>query len=745
MTGNLPILIEAQQVAVAKSRSNSLIGRGLSSIQSGVYTLAIADRDALYRKARDTYNCITDDGCNKCFDEFWMPEDLVELRATYETFKRLADVGYGKSYFPLFTFYDGGLGITENEERARCFAKMAFDWCFANQLLNDPEIWHDLGTLYRLANGTVTVLIRNDDVCYRMGAATKADYEQAVFWYRQAAEAGYATAMFSLCCMYAAGDEVEPDLDEALSWQIAAAEAGHIDAQYGLGMQYEHGNEQIKQDGEQAFYWYLQAAERDHLKALSFVADMSWYGYGLPDGDALALDWYRKQAEQGQIWAQWFLADAYRNGRGIDRDYVKAAYWYRQAAELGEPKAQWKLGLMYWGIPAVSLESEDVGSEYDLEQARNWLTKAAAEGMPDAQYDLAGLLLEIDEDEEAWLWMEAASDQGYGPAQLVRANRHAIDYVTEEERENLIDQAIAWYVERVEQGDAERQYEYALMHLRNEIPTASRSEGLYWLRKSADQNHRRACTALGRNLLNDRGEEATREAILWLEHAAELGDAWACNVLGDLYLLGHAGRIYEKQCRPQLVLPNSSLAVEWYERGIALGWRAVAYHLGCLYLDGKHLMQDAFLAEKWLLHAANAGNYSAQLVLGKEYASGLRLNRNAGQAIHWLAKASESLVSTGLILGKIYLEGDLVARDFNKAIQCLTHATESDTFRVAAMKIVEAFRADGRLSASEETEAQEWLANQAALAIRYYTEAAEFGNYKAKERLLELGIDWENH
>ena len=226
--------------------------------------------------------------------------------------------------------------------------------------------------------------------------------------------------------------------------------------------------------------------------------------------------------------------------------------------------------------------------------------------------------------------------------------------------------------------------------------------------------------------------------------------------------------------------PNSTIAVEWYECGISLGWRDIAYLLGRLYIDGEHLVQDAGLAEKWLLHAANAGHGSAQLVLGKEYASGLRLNRHAGLAIHWLTKASESATSTGLILGKIYLEGDLVARDFNKAIQWLTHATESNTFRVDAMKIVEAFRVDGRLSTSEETEAQKWLANQAALAadaiedsgehsvrlnlfhlaeiyelglgvgpdlqqaIRYYTEAAEYGSYKAKERLLELGIDWGN-
>ncbi|MDP2088168.1 MAG: tetratricopeptide repeat protein [Flavobacteriaceae bacterium] len=262
----------------------------------------------------------------------------------------------------------------------------------------------------------------------------------------------------------------------------------------------------------------------------------------------------------------------------------------------------------------------------------------------------------------------------------------------------------------MQRGDAERQYEYALMHLRDEIPAANRDEGLYWLRRSAEQDNQRACAILGRNLLNDSaGEEMTREAILWLEHSAELGDAWACEELGNLYLVGHAGGIHEKKPRHQLIQPNSGLAVEWYERGIALGWRAIAYSLGCLYLYGEHLMQDVCLAEKWLLHAAYAGSDSAQLVLGKEHASGLRLRRDSDAAIHWLTKASESRVSTGLVLGKIYLEGDLVARDFNKAIQWLTHAAGSDTFRVDAMNTVAELRVHAQLSASEETEAQELL------------------------------------
>lgn len=113
MTEKLPTLTETRQVAVAESRSNSLIGRGLSSIQSGAYILAIADRDALYRKARDDYNRITVDGRKSGWGDIWSTDEQVNLLSAFQVFQRLADVGYGKAYFPLSCFYAGGQHISE--------------------------------------------------------------------------------------------------------------------------------------------------------------------------------------------------------------------------------------------------------------------------------------------------------------------------------------------------------------------------------------------------------------------------------------------------------------------------------------------------------------------------------------------------------------------------------------------------------------------------------------------------------
>lgn len=46
-------------------------------------------------------------------------------------------------------------------------------------------------------------------------------------------------------------------------------------------------------------------------------------------------------------YAQSFLGDMYFFGQGIKKDVIKARYWYEKAAEQGIPEAQFNLAVMY--------------------------------------------------------------------------------------------------------------------------------------------------------------------------------------------------------------------------------------------------------------------------------------------------------------------------------------------------------------------------------------------------------------
>jgi TPR repeat protein len=112
----------------------------------------------------------------------------------------------------------------------------------------------------------------------------------------------------------------------------------------------------------------------------------------------------RLQAAQGDAWAQLNLGAAYDNGIGIERDIDKALHWYQQAAEQGLAEAQFNL--------AHLLVSEEISSV----AAAEWMRKAAGQGMADAQYLMGviyaeGIGVEAD-DEKAVAWLKKAIAQG---------------------------------------------------------------------------------------------------------------------------------------------------------------------------------------------------------------------------------------------------------------------------------------------------------------------------------------------
>jgi TPR repeat protein len=65
---------------------------------------------------------------------------------------------------------------------------------------------------------------------YANGQGVPKDDQQAVAWYRKAAEHGLADALYSLGLAYANGRGVPQDKTQALAWLRKAAEKGHIEA-----------------------------------------------------------------------------------------------------------------------------------------------------------------------------------------------------------------------------------------------------------------------------------------------------------------------------------------------------------------------------------------------------------------------------------------------------------------------------------------------------------------------------------
>ena len=129
------------------------------------------------------------------------------------------------------------------------------------------------------------------------------NYQEAVIWYRKAAELGYAKAQHQLGWCYENGRGVTKDYYEAFKLYSKAAEQGYAYSQCGLGVCYERG-------------------------------------YGVTKDYYEAVKWYKKSAEQGNPSAQYGLGWCYYYDRGVSQNKQEAKRWIQKAADQGNQQAK---------------------------------------------------------------------------------------------------------------------------------------------------------------------------------------------------------------------------------------------------------------------------------------------------------------------------------------------------------------------------------------------------------------------
>ena len=117
-----------------------------------------------------------------------------------------------------------------------------------------------------------------------------AKFEEAVKWYRKAAEQGDTQAQRNLGIMYSSGSGVVKDEAEAVKWWRKAGEKGDATAQRGLGGSYANGRG-IPKDETEAVKWWRKAAEQGETQAQHHLGLQYALGEGVPKDDVLAYKW----------------------------------------------------------------------------------------------------------------------------------------------------------------------------------------------------------------------------------------------------------------------------------------------------------------------------------------------------------------------------------------------------------------------------------------------------------------------
>ena len=228
--------------------------------------------------------------------------------------------------------------------------------------------------------------------CYQNGIGVEKNAENAVVWYKKAAEQGNAEAQCALGKCYYQAFGVEKNEKEARRWYEAAATQGNATAQYMIGRLYAELSY-----NEAAVKWYTKAAEQECPEAQCELGKCYETGDGVSKNEEKAVELYRKAAEQGNAEAQNKLGVCYSNGTGVARDDAQAVGWYRKAAENGNVKALYNLGEHYY-----------CGLDENEAEAVKWYKKAAEQNHAWAQYMLGecyfyGRGLDKNDAEAVWI------------------------------------------------------------------------------------------------------------------------------------------------------------------------------------------------------------------------------------------------------------------------------------------------------------------------------------------------------
>jgi TPR repeat protein len=143
---------------------------------------------------------------------------------------------------------------------------------------------------------------------------------------------------------------------------LEQAQKGDIDAQYRLGVMHLHA----RRNFEEAVKWLGMAAEQGDARAQHELAQVYFFGLGVPKNPDVGTKLSRRAAKQGLPVAEYWVGAAHHFGFGTSQDHAEAMRWFLRAGKSGLPMAQVNVGKLYEQGTGVPLDYAEAGIWYRL-------------------------------------------------------------------------------------------------------------------------------------------------------------------------------------------------------------------------------------------------------------------------------------------------------------------------------------------------------------------------------------------
>lgn len=317
---------------------------------------------------------------------------------------------------------------------------------------SQEDVWQDIDQLKARALLGDPVAQTDLGYAYDNGVGVAPDGQAAVYWYKKAAEQGFAIANFNLGTLYLGGRHVAQDYAQAAIYFQSAAAGNHATAQLELGRMYRYGVLDGV-DTDRAIKYFEASASQGNAAAAANLGDMHFRGIGFAKDEDKGKRMLFDAAERGAAYAQFLVAQMYFSGEHVEKDIDESNRWLVLSAEKGSPVGQSALA---WAI----LQEDQTALGY--QSAYYWAEKAASASIVDAIY-LMGVIY------------ESETFEGYDPQR-----------------------ALEWFLRAARAGDVAAQYWVSTYFVDGKAGEPDLVEGLAWASIALDAGNDKAASVVHR-------------------------------------------------------------------------------------------------------------------------------------------------------------------------------------------------------------------------------------------------------
>ncbi len=339
---------------------------------------------------------------------------------------------------------------------------------------------------------------------YKRGVGVKQSQSDALHWFTQSAQGGYAASQLRVGKILSTGTLAQTDYQKAAEYFTKAALQNDKDAQFLLALCYENGIG-VKQSSQEALTWYNKAIQNGLdaplLNALSQKTISSKKHATKSDFVTLKL-----AAEQGDFDAQYQVALHYVNAQETTQDDAQALYWLQKAAEQQNTQAMTYLAWMAMlglGIPQNTAQAVHyfVNAHQPEELKDTPISFAPSQTQVDAKaraialYEQGIDLLERHEDSASiklainLLEQAAKSNNAQAQAKLAHCYQTGEWVIQNKEK------AAKYYEKAARNGNSEAQYKLGWIYFNGDGVSKNVAQSYYWFNLASAYGGARAKSA----------------------------------------------------------------------------------------------------------------------------------------------------------------------------------------------------------------------------------------------------------